>query len=123
MFLSRRHLLRFLATGTASTALTVAALRVAAATITPSLVVPATNAAADTAMTVLHAGSMNNLIQQGLTPATQRDLGIKVQDVAGNSVFLANSIKDGSKTGDLFMSADAGTNALLIGDASDHSPG
>ena len=118
MFLSRRHLLRFLATGTARTALTVAALRVAAAAATTSsLVVPATNAAADTAMTVLHAGSMNNLVQQGLAPATQRDLGLKVLDVAGNSVFLANSIKDGSKTGDLFMSADAGTNALLTGDA------
>lgn len=60
---------------------------------------------------------MSNLIQQGLTPATRRDLGLNVIDVAGNSVFLANSIKDGSKTGDLFMSADAGTNALLMGDA------
>jgi len=64
---------------------------------------------------VLHAGSLATLVQGGLAPAVQRDLDFPVTNVAGNSVALANGIKDGSKTGDIFMSADAGVNAQLMG--------
>lgn len=67
------------------------------------------------AITVLHAGALTNLVQRGLAPAFERETGIGMRIERGHSVALANAIKDGSKTGDLFMSADASVNATLMG--------
>ncbi len=68
-------------------------------------------------ITALHAGVVNNLVTLGLTPAVKQAYDITLNHVKGNSVFLANSIKDHSLTGDLFMSADASVNQTLIGPA------
>src|SRR5262245_58542906 len=50
---------------------------------------------------VLHAGSLNNLVQKGLTPALLGASGLVVQDQFGGSVVLANGIKDHSMDGDV----------------------
>jgi molybdate/tungstate transport system substrate-binding protein len=68
-------------------------------------------------LTVLHAGALTNLVGNGLAPAFERDTGIPVRAVRGHSVALADGIKDGSKVGDIFMSADAEVNAQLMGAA------
>jgi len=68
-------------------------------------------------ITALHAGVFNNFVPLGLKPAVKQDFNITLNDVGGNSVKLANSIKSGSLTGDLFMSADASVNQTLEGPA------
>ncbi len=68
-------------------------------------------------ITDLHAGVFNNFVPLGLTPAVKQTLGITLHDIGGNSVRLANSIKDHSLTGDLYMSADASVNQTLMGAA------
>jgi molybdate/tungstate transport system substrate-binding protein len=70
--------------------------------------------ASDTSIKVLHAGSITDLVQNGLAPALKAEKGITVLNERGNSVFLANSIKDNSKVGDIFMSADAAVNYTLM---------
>jgi len=67
------------------------------------------------AIRALHAGALTNLVQRGLAPAFERETGIAMQIERGHSVALALAIKDGSKAGDLFMSADASVNATLMG--------
>ena len=64
---------------------------------------------------LLHAGALTNLVQRGLASAFERETGIAMQSERGHSVALAHAIKDGSKTGDIFMSADASVNATLMG--------
>lgn len=65
---------------------------------------------------VLHAGSLTNLVQVGMAPAFKTACGVIVTDQGGPSVGLANSIKDRTLSGDVYMSADAHVNETLIGD-------
>src|SRR4051812_28844079 len=74
----------------------------------------APGATAQSGLTVLHAGALTNLVGNGLGPAFERATGIPVRPVRGHSVALADGIKDGSKVGDLFMSADAEVNRQLM---------
>lgn len=77
-------------------------------------------ATTDATIKVLHAGSITNLVQRGLAPAIKAEKGFTVLNERGNSVFLANSIKDKSKAGDIFMSADAAVNYTLMNAANDN---
>jgi len=67
-------------------------------------------------MTVLYAGSLSNLMEQGLGPAFQKSSGIAYQGQAAGSVALANAIKDRTKSGDVFISADPEVNRALMPD-------
>ncbi|MGH3778213.1 MAG: extracellular solute-binding protein [Pseudonocardiaceae bacterium] len=66
-------------------------------------------------ITVLHAGMVRNLVNSGLVPAVKECDDVTLNATRGNSVALANGIKDGTLTGDLFMSADAAVNQTLMG--------
>lgn len=68
-------------------------------------------------LTVLHAGSLNNLVQRGIGPAFQQATGISVRDEGGNSGVLANAIRAQTKRGNVYMSADVATAQTLIGAA------
>lgn len=70
---------------------------------------------AGSTINVLHAGSLTNLVQLSLAPAFHAACGATVTDQGGPAVGLANSIKDGSLYGDVYMSADAHVNETLIG--------
>jgi molybdate/tungstate transport system substrate-binding protein len=63
-----------------------------------------------------HAGMLTTLVRQGLAPALA-PRGVEVQSVPGNSLTVATNIKNGSLPADLFGSADANANRLLIGPA------
>jgi molybdate/tungstate transport system substrate-binding protein len=69
---------------------------------------------------VLHAGVLTDLVGRGLAPALLKDHGIQVSSVGGHSVGLAMRILDGRLEGDVYLSADARTNALLSGPAGRH---
>ncbi|MGI8554249.1 MAG: substrate-binding domain-containing protein [Dehalococcoidia bacterium] len=63
---------------------------------------------------VYHAGSLNGAVtemQPGFTAAT----GYPLLDSSSGSVAIANEIHDGVKTPDVFMSADAEVNQVLMG--------
>jgi molybdate/tungstate transport system substrate-binding protein len=66
---------------------------------------------------VLHAGSLTSLVRQGLGPALSQAHGIVVESEPGHSVALATAIKEGRLRGDLYLSADAEVNQLLLGSA------
>ncbi len=66
---------------------------------------------------VLHAGSLTSLVRQGLGPALSQAHGIVVESEPGHSVALATAIKEGRLRGDLYLSADAEVNRLLLGPA------
>jgi molybdate/tungstate transport system substrate-binding protein len=68
-------------------------------------------------MTVLHAGALTDVVRRGLAPALLEAQDIAVSSVPGHSVALASAILDGSLEGDVYLSADANTNALLCGPA------
>jgi molybdate/tungstate transport system substrate-binding protein len=70
---------------------------------------------AGSTINVLHAGSLTNLVQLSLAPAFQAACGATVTDQGGPAVGLADAIKDGSLSGDVYMSADAHVNETLIG--------
>lgn len=72
-----------------------------------------TGAAAD----ILHAGMVENLVEDGLAPAARQTNELTVHHTKGNSVALANSVKARKLSGDVFMSADAGVNETLMGPA------
>jgi molybdate/tungstate transport system substrate-binding protein len=61
-----------------------------------------------------HAGMLTALVQQGLASAL-RGRGIAVRGVKGNSLTVAANIKSGVLPADLFGSADANANQLLMG--------
>ncbi len=69
---------------------------------------------------VLHAGVLTDLVARGLGPALYEEHGIEVDAVPGHSVGLALGLRDGSLEGDVYLSADARTNALLGGAAGHH---
>lgn len=70
-----------------------------------------------TALKVLHAGSLTSLVRQGLGPAFSHAYGIEVESEPGHSVALAMAIREGRKQADLYLSADAEVNQLLLGSA------
>ncbi len=66
-------------------------------------------------MKVLHAGSLTTLVRQHLGPLWYQTAGIPFESVSGHSVALATAIKTGNMSGDVFLSADAEVNQLLVG--------
>ncbi len=64
---------------------------------------------------VLHAGSLTSLVRLGLDPALSQAHSIEVESEPGHSVALAIAIKEGRMRGDLYLSADAEVNRLLLG--------
>jgi len=64
---------------------------------------------------VLHAGSLTTLVRQGLGPALYQASGIALESENGHSVALAMAIKDQRTSGDVYLSADAGVNQILLG--------
>jgi len=73
------------------------------------------SADAGSTISVLHAGSLSTLVKLGLVPALASECGVTVADQSGPAVQLADEIKAGSLTGDVYMSADAHVNKTLIG--------
>ena len=69
------------------------------------------------ALKVLHAGSLTSLVRGGLGPALSQAHGIVVESEPGHSVALALAVRDGRLQGDLYLSADAEVNQLLLGPA------
>ncbi len=70
-------------------------------------------------MKVLHAGSLTSLVRQGLGPALYQESGITLESESGHSVALAMAIKDQRMSGDVFLSADAEVNQILVGPTND----
>lgn len=69
------------------------------------------------AVSVLYAGSLVNLMEKGIGPAFRKETGIGYQGQGAGSVALANAIKDKTKSGDVFISADPSVNQTLMGEA------
>lgn len=65
-------------------------------------------------VSVLYAGSLVNFMEQDAGPAFQRASGIAFQGQAAGSVALANAIRDHTKSGDVFISADPDVNRTLM---------
>jgi molybdate/tungstate transport system substrate-binding protein len=70
---------------------------------------------AGTTIRVLHAGSITNLVTGTMRPAFEERCGADVADLSTPSVALADGIKAGSISGDVFISADAHLNRTLMG--------
>jgi molybdate/tungstate transport system substrate-binding protein len=68
---------------------------------------------------VLHAGSLTSLIRRGIGPALFHESGITLESESGHSVALAMAIKDERVHGDVFLSADAEVNQILLGSTND----
>ncbi|HLX41671.1 MAG TPA: extracellular solute-binding protein [Ktedonobacteraceae bacterium] len=66
-------------------------------------------------MKVLHAGSLTTLVRQRLGPAMHQASDITLESESGHSVALASAIKEGRTSGDVFLSADAEVNKVLLG--------
>jgi len=64
---------------------------------------------------VLNAGALGNFVAEGLGPIFWCVRGIAVRNESGPSVALASALRAGSKSADVFMSADAQVNATLMG--------
>jgi molybdate/tungstate transport system substrate-binding protein len=64
---------------------------------------------------VLHAGSLTSLVRQRIGPALFQESGLTLESERGHSVALAMAIKDQHISGDVFLSADAEVNKLLLG--------
>ncbi|MGH2520264.1 MAG: extracellular solute-binding protein [Chloroflexota bacterium] len=64
---------------------------------------------------MLYAGSLVNLMEKGIGPAFQKATGASYVGQGAGSVALANAIKDKTKFGDVFISADPTVNASLMG--------
>lgn len=67
------------------------------------------------AVVIGHAGSLNGLVQDKLT-AAMAAAGIAIHSEPGASLAAAQKIKDGTPT-DLYATADANTNKVLMGAA------
>ena len=66
-------------------------------------------------VSVLYAGSLVNLMEKGIGPAFQKQTGASYSGQGAGSVALANALKEKTKTGDVFISADAAVNTTLMG--------
>jgi molybdate/tungstate transport system substrate-binding protein len=75
------------------------------------------NVQESSSLKVLHAGSLTSLVRQGLGPALSQAHGIVLESEPGHSVALATAIKEGRLRGDLYLSADAEVNQLLLSPA------
>jgi molybdate/tungstate transport system substrate-binding protein len=64
---------------------------------------------------VLHAGSLTSLVRKGIGPALYQERGITLESESGHSVALAMAIRDQHVIGDVFLSADAEVNKILLG--------
>ena len=64
---------------------------------------------------VLHAGSLTSLVRRGIGPAMFQESKIALESESGHSVALAMAIKDQRISGDIFLSADAEVNQILLG--------
>ena len=68
-------------------------------------------------VSVLYAGSLVTVMQDGVGPAFQRATGYTVSGYAGGSDDLANQIKGGIEKADVFISASPAVNTELEGAA------
>jgi molybdate/tungstate transport system substrate-binding protein len=64
---------------------------------------------------VYHAGSLNTVVGEDIGPGFTVVTGVLVKSIGGPSVDLANRIRAGQIQPDVFMSADAEVNQVLIG--------
>jgi molybdate/tungstate transport system substrate-binding protein len=67
-----------------------------------------------TVVKVLHAGSLTTLVRQELGPALYRGSGIALESEPGHSVALALALKERRSSGDVYLSADAEVNRILL---------
>src|SRR5260370_24282553 len=68
-----------------------------------------------TVVKVLHAGSLTTLVRQEIGPALYQGSGIALESEPGHSVALALALQDGRTSGDVYLSADAEVNRILLG--------
>jgi len=66
-------------------------------------------------ITIAHAGSLSNVLTRDLGPAFTRLTGYTWTNIAGPAVGLANQIRSGAIAPDIYLSADAEVNQVLIG--------
>ena len=66
---------------------------------------------------VVNAGALGNFVAEGLGPTFWCMRGIAVRNESGPSVGLASALRAGSKSADVYLSADAQVNAMLMGAA------
>ena len=64
---------------------------------------------------VYHAGSLNAVISEDIGPGFTSATGFPVTNISGPSVDLANQIRSRQIQPDVFMSADAEVNHVLMG--------
>src|SRR5262245_64535950 len=63
---------------------------------------------------VANSGSLNAVLDQDILPAFQEQTGYTVVRTGGPAVGLANQLRAGEITPDLYLSADAQVNRLLL---------
>src|SRR5258706_2984296 len=74
-----------------------------------------------TAVNVLYAGSLVNLMERSVGPAFEKETGLHFQGYAAGSNKIANEIKGKLRRGDVFISASPKVNTSLMGAANgDH---
>jgi molybdate/tungstate transport system substrate-binding protein len=73
--------------------------------------------AANSAVNVLYAGSLVNLMERSVGPAFERQSGDRFQGYAGGSNKVANEIKGKLRRGDIFISANPKVDEQLMGNA------
>src|SRR5258708_11246996 len=73
--------------------------------------------AGDSAVNVLYAGSLVNLMERSAGPAFEQKSGDRFQGYAGGSKKIANEIKGKLRRGDIFISANPKVDDQLIGQA------
>ena len=66
-------------------------------------------------ITIAHAGSLIQVLTQDLGPAFTKQTSYTWTSIAGPAVGLANQIRSGALTPDVYLSADAEVNQVLIG--------
>src|SRR5262245_2785535 len=79
------------------------------------VLLPVVPARAATPVVVGHAGMLADLVQKGLTPEVAP--GVELKSFSGGSLKVARDIRDGALAADIFGSADATANRLLMGEA------
>ena len=73
--------------------------------------------AGDSAVSVLYAGSLVNLMERSAGPAFEQKSGDRFQGYAGGSNKIANEIKGKLRRGDIFISANEKVDDQLMGQA------
>ncbi|HEY0754744.1 MAG TPA: extracellular solute-binding protein [Ktedonobacteraceae bacterium] len=72
------------------------------------------NTNVNTPVQVLHAGALTTLVRARLAPALRLTYGIALESQPGHSVALALAIKEQHLRGDIYLSADAEANQILL---------